>query len=70
MRHRLETQTPNRMNLGNNNDDSDSIAGEFRRSASARLHRNKRNYPSDLFNNSAMDDESRKKEQVRKLKHN
>ncbi len=57
---RLETVTPNRLGEHHYNHDS----GEFKRSASARLHRNKRNNP-DAFNQTGegMDD-TRKKEQV------
>ena len=67
---RLETVTPNRLsetNNGLNHSDTGSM-GEFRRTASARLHRNKKNYPADIFNSSGDNsaEDSKKKEQVRK----
>merc|ERR1719264_1595477 len=45
-RQRLETVTPNRL-VGSSDHwwEDDAATGEFRRSASARLHRNKKNYP-------------------------
>ena len=45
---RLETVTPNRFNL-NNNASAEDNNGEFKRSASARLHRNKKSYPEGLL---------------------
>ena len=75
-RGRLETVTPNRLSekyreqmMGLEGSDG---SGEFKRSASARLHRNKKNYP-EMINQSVdqqqqqhgMED-SRKKEQVNK----
>ncbi len=57
---RLETQTPNRLGMmyggGGvgallDDEDADGSPSSFRRSASARLHRNKRNYPADLIFN-------------------
>jgi hypothetical protein len=68
--HRLESVTPNRL-VSDYGDDTarlagtDDSAGEFRRSSSARLHRNKRNH-SDLFEQIQFgQEESRRKEQVR-----
>ena len=71
--HYILQVTPNRLSElqyqhgSTNTSDSGSNNGEFKRSASARLHRNKKNYP-DMFHNQSdlggMHDESRKKEQV------
>merc|ERR1719245_2094866 len=44
-RQRLETVTPNRLVGSDHRWEDDAATGEFRRSASARLHRNKKNYP-------------------------
>ncbi|XP_059080591.1 uncharacterized protein LOC131878582 isoform X2 [Tigriopus californicus] len=61
---RLETVTPNRLSEqyhGSNG--SDYGTGEFRRSASARLHRNKKNYPEMLNNSDLGPEDNKKKEQ-------
>ena len=66
---RLETVTPNRLasefgNDGHRSSMADESGSEFRRSSSARLHRNKRNH-SDIFDQIQFgQEESRRKEQV------
>ena len=67
---RSGSMTPNRftaaemMAVKRQQQESGDVAeGEFRRSASARLHRNKRNNP-EMFQNQPENDDSKRKEQV------
>jgi hypothetical protein len=48
-KQRLVTVTPNRLSERDGGSRDDAATGEFRRSASARLHRNKKNYPAEAL---------------------